>query len=88
MCESGSPERRAPREWPEITAKQVELQEAFPDPNRLSVLWDTVSADQLRAAERTARGNDILRPLLKCDLDHTRSRVIWLCSLFRALEDQ
>jgi putative ABC transport system substrate-binding protein len=39
--------------WAEITAKQVEvLQEAFPERNRLGVLWDTVSADQFGAAER------------------------------------
>jgi putative tryptophan/tyrosine transport system substrate-binding protein len=45
--------------WTEITAKQVEvLQEAFPERNRLGVLWDTASADQLGAAERqvTAKG--------------------------------
>jgi putative tryptophan/tyrosine transport system substrate-binding protein len=41
--------------WTDITAKQVEvLQEAFPDRNRLGVLWDTVSADQFGATEREA----------------------------------
>lgn len=41
--------------WTEITTKQVEvLQEAFPDRNRLGVLWDAVSADQFEAAERQA----------------------------------
>src|SRR5205807_2042619 len=41
--------------WTEITAKQVEvLREAFPDRNRLGVLWDALSADQFSAAEREA----------------------------------
>jgi putative tryptophan/tyrosine transport system substrate-binding protein len=45
--------------WEEITAKQVEvLQEAFSDRKSLGVLWDAVSAEQFRAAERetAARG--------------------------------
>jgi len=42
--------------WPELAAKQIEiLQEAFPDRNRLGVLWDTQSTDQFSAAEREAR---------------------------------
>jgi putative ABC transport system substrate-binding protein len=51
--------------WPELVAKQVELlQEAFPDRNRLGVLWDTQSADQFSAAEREAKARRlVLRPL-------------------------
>jgi putative ABC transport system substrate-binding protein len=46
--------------WTEITAKQVEvLQEAFPDCNRLGVLWDTLSADQFTAAEREAKARGL-----------------------------
>jgi putative ABC transport system substrate-binding protein len=42
--------------WPELAAKQIEvLQEAFPDRNRLCVLWDAQSADQFSAAEREAK---------------------------------
>jgi len=44
--------------WTEITAKQVEvLQEAFPDRSRLGVLWDSLSIEQLSAAEREAKAN-------------------------------
>jgi len=51
--------------WLDITAKQVELlQEAFPDRHRLGVLWDAISADQFRAAERAAKARGLaLRPL-------------------------
>jgi putative ABC transport system substrate-binding protein len=51
--------------WPELVGKQVELlQEAFPDRNRLGVLWDTQSADQFSAAEREAKARRlVLRPL-------------------------
>jgi ABC-type uncharacterized transport system substrate-binding protein len=51
--------------WPELVAKQIELlQEAFPDRNRLGVLWDTQSADQFSAAEREAKARRlVLRPL-------------------------
>ena len=51
--------------WPELAAKQIELlQEAFPDRNRLGVLWDTQSADQFSAAEREAKARRLaLRPL-------------------------
>jgi putative tryptophan/tyrosine transport system substrate-binding protein len=51
--------------WPELAAKQIELlQEAFPDRNRLGVLWDTQSADQFRAAESEAKARRlVLRPL-------------------------
>jgi putative tryptophan/tyrosine transport system substrate-binding protein len=46
--------------WTEITAKQVEvLQEAFPDRNRLGVLWDAVSADQFSTAEREAKARGL-----------------------------
>ena len=45
--------------------KQIELlQEAFPDRNRLGVLWDTQSADQFSAAEHEAKARRLaLRPL-------------------------
>jgi putative ABC transport system substrate-binding protein len=51
--------------WPELAAKQIELlQEAFPDRNRLGVLWDTQSTDQFTAAEREAKARGwALRPL-------------------------
>jgi putative tryptophan/tyrosine transport system substrate-binding protein len=51
--------------WPEVVAKQIELlQEAFPDRNRIGVLWDTQSADQFSAAEREAKARRlVLRPL-------------------------
>ena len=51
--------------WPELAGKQIELlQEAFPDRNRLGVLWDTQSADQFSAAEREAKARRLaLRPL-------------------------
>jgi putative ABC transport system substrate-binding protein len=51
--------------WPELAAKQIELmQEAFPDRNRLGVLWDTQSSDQFSAAEREAKARRLaLRPL-------------------------
>ncbi len=51
--------------WPELVVKQIELlQEAFPDRNRLGVLWDTQSADQFSAAEREAKARRLaLRPL-------------------------
>ena len=51
--------------WPELVAKQIELlQEAFPDRNRLGVLWDTQSADQFSAAEHEAKSRRlVLRPL-------------------------
>ena len=40
----------------ELAEKQVELlSEAFPDRKRLAVLWDTVSADQFKFAERRAK---------------------------------
>jgi putative tryptophan/tyrosine transport system substrate-binding protein len=46
--------------WTEITAKQVEvLQEAFPDRNRLGVLWDALSADQFSAAERESKATGL-----------------------------
>jgi putative ABC transport system substrate-binding protein len=51
--------------WPELVVKQIELlQEAFPDRNRLGVLWDTQSADQFSAAEREAKARRLtLHPL-------------------------
>ena len=51
--------------WPELVVKQIELlQEAFPDRNRLGVLWDTQSADQFSAAEHEAKARRLaLRPL-------------------------
>jgi putative tryptophan/tyrosine transport system substrate-binding protein len=51
--------------WPELVVKQIELlQEAFPDRNRLGLLWDTQSADQFSAAEREAKARRLaLRPL-------------------------
>jgi len=51
--------------WPELVVKQIELlQEAFPDRNRLGVLWDTQSADQFSAAESEAKARRLaLRPL-------------------------
>jgi ABC-type uncharacterized transport system substrate-binding protein len=51
--------------WPELAVKQIELlQEAFPDRNRLGLLWDTQSADQFSAAEREAKARRLaLRPL-------------------------
>jgi len=50
---------------PELAAKQVEiLKETFPDRVRLTALWDALSADQLRSAERAAETFDLaLRPL-------------------------
>jgi putative ABC transport system substrate-binding protein len=40
----------------ELAAKQLELlTQAFPEKNRLAVLWDAQTADQLSAAERTAK---------------------------------
>ena len=46
--------------WLEITAKQVELlHEAFPDRNRLGVLWDKLSADRFSAAEREAKARGL-----------------------------
>ena len=46
--------------WTEITAKQVEvLQEAFPDRNRLGVMWDALSIEQLSAAEREAKAKGL-----------------------------
>jgi putative tryptophan/tyrosine transport system substrate-binding protein len=45
--------------WTEITAKQVEvMQEAFPGHN-LGVMWDAVSIEQLRAAEREAKAKGL-----------------------------
>ena len=45
--------------WTEITAKQVEvMQEAFPDRN-LGVMWDALSIEQLRAAEREAKAKGL-----------------------------
>jgi hypothetical protein len=42
--------------WPELVAKQIELlQEAFPNRNRLGVLWDTQSAELFSAAESEAK---------------------------------
>jgi ABC-type uncharacterized transport system substrate-binding protein len=51
--------------WPELAVKQIELlQEAFPDRNRLGLLWDTQSADQFSAPEREAKARRLaLRPL-------------------------
>jgi hypothetical protein len=63
--------------WPELAAKQIELmQEAFPDRNRLGVLWDTQSSDQFSAAEREAKARRLALRSLKlenplCSL-HTR----------------
>jgi putative ABC transport system substrate-binding protein len=54
--------------WTEITAKQVEvLQEAFPDRNRLGVLWDTLSAEQFTAAEREAKAKGLTLHGLKLE---------------------
>jgi putative ABC transport system substrate-binding protein len=54
--------------WTEITTKQVEvLQEAFPDRNRLGVLWDAVSADQFEAAERQAAAKGLALRGLKLE---------------------
>ena len=40
----------------ELATKQLEiLTQAFPDWKRLAVLWDALTADQFRAAERTAK---------------------------------
>ena len=40
----------------ELAAKQVEvLTQAFPEKNRLAVLWDALTADQFSAAERMAQ---------------------------------
>ena len=40
---------------PELAEKQVELlSEAFPDRRRLAILWDALSADQFKAAQRRA----------------------------------
>src|SRR5262249_27663296 len=44
----------------ELAVKEVELlAEAFPDRNRLGVLWDAVSADEFQAAVRTARSHSL-----------------------------
>lgn len=54
--------------WPELAAKQIEvLQEAFPDRNRLGVLWDTQSADQFSAAEREAKARRLELRSLKLE---------------------
>lgn len=46
--------------WTEITAKQVEvLQEAFPERNRLGVLWDALSADQFSAVDRESKARGL-----------------------------
>jgi putative tryptophan/tyrosine transport system substrate-binding protein len=58
--------------WPELAAKQIELlQEAFPDRNRLGVLWDTQSADQFRAAEHEAKARRLVLRPLKLETRHT-----------------
>jgi len=44
----------------ELAVKEVELlAEAFPDRNRLGVLWDAVSADEFQAAVWTARSHSL-----------------------------
>jgi len=54
--------------WPELAVKQIELlQEAFPDRNRLGVLWDTQSTDQFSAAEREAKARRIALRSLKLE---------------------
>jgi len=46
--------------WTELTAKQVEvMQEAFPDRSHLGVMWDALSIEQLRAAEREAKAKGL-----------------------------
>jgi putative ABC transport system substrate-binding protein len=49
----------------ELAAKQLELlTEAFPERKRIGALWDELSADQFRAAEREAQARQLsLRPL-------------------------
>jgi putative ABC transport system substrate-binding protein len=51
--------------FPELAAKQIELlTEAFPDRTRVGALWDSVSADQFAAVERTAKSMGLsLRPV-------------------------
>jgi putative ABC transport system substrate-binding protein len=50
---------------PELSAKQLALlAEAFPDRTRVGALWDSLSADQLAAAERAATSMRLsVRPL-------------------------
>jgi ABC-type uncharacterized transport system substrate-binding protein len=50
---------------PELAAKQVEiLKETFPEWTRLTALWDALSTDQLRGAQRAAESLQLtLRPL-------------------------
>ena len=49
----------------DVAAKLIELlQEAFPDRNRLGLMWDAQSAEQFSAAEREAKARRLaLRPL-------------------------
>jgi putative ABC transport system substrate-binding protein len=52
----------------ELAQKQVELlTQAFPERNRLGVLWDAESADQFRAAERAAKAIQIELQALKLE---------------------
>jgi putative ABC transport system substrate-binding protein len=52
----------------ELAVKEVELlAEAFPDRNRLGVLWDAVSADEFQAAMRTARSHSLELQSLKLE---------------------
>jgi putative tryptophan/tyrosine transport system substrate-binding protein len=52
----------------ELAAKEVELlAEAFPDRNRLGVLWDAVSADEFQAAVQTARSHSLELRSLKLE---------------------
>jgi hypothetical protein len=53
----------------ELAAKQLELlTEAFPERKRIGALWDELSADQFRAAERLilcSRRARLLRPTVR-----------------------
>jgi ABC-type uncharacterized transport system substrate-binding protein len=52
----------------ELAQKQVELlTQAFPERNRLGVLWDAASADQFHAAERTGKAVQIELRALKLE---------------------
>jgi ABC-type uncharacterized transport system substrate-binding protein len=49
----------------ELAAKEVELlREAFPERNRLAILWDALSADVFNAAEQAAKSHSLeIQPL-------------------------
>ena len=47
----------------ELAAKQLELLiEAFPEPRRIAVLWDSISEDTFHSAEKAAQSMGFARP--------------------------